>query len=71
MILAVPDVHSRKPNLRALLGVPHDGAGLEVFARNLTAGWWGWGDEALLFQHRRHWVLPTAGTEEDGDGGGA
>lgn len=60
VILAVPDVHSRKPNLRGLFAglnvLPEGYAGLEVFARNLTAGWWGWGDEVLRFQERRHWV---------------
>ncbi|KAK7751548.1 hypothetical protein SLS62_006498 [Diatrype stigma] len=64
VILAVPDVHSRKPNLRGLFAdlnvLPEGYAGLEVFARNLTAGWWGWGDEVLRFQERRHWV------DEDG-----
>lgn len=57
VIVAVPDVHSRKPNLRGLfeevLGPEY--AGLEIFARSLTAGWWSWGDEVLQFQHRRHW----------------
>jgi N6-adenosine-specific RNA methylase IME4 len=57
VIVAVPDVHSRKPNLRGLfedvLGPGY--AGLEVFARNLTAGWWSWGNEVLQFQHHKHW----------------
>jgi N6-adenosine-specific RNA methylase IME4 len=57
MILAVPDVHSRKPGLRAMfqpiLGQGYKG--LEVFARNLTAGWWSWGDEVLKFQSSRYW----------------
>lgn len=56
-ILAVPDLHSRKPNLRGLfedmLGPRFKG--LEVFARNLTAGWWSCGDEPLLFQQPQHW----------------
>ncbi|KAJ6780659.1 hypothetical protein PWT90_01319 [Aphanocladium album] len=56
-IIAVPDIHSRKPNLRLLfqdvLGVGF--SGLEVFARSLTAGWWSWGDEVLKFQHPQHW----------------
>lgn len=58
-LIAVPDLHSRKPNLRGLfaevLGPQHKG--LEVFARNLTAGWWSWGDEVLKFQQREHWVV--------------
>ncbi|KUI68321.1 hypothetical protein VM1G_04380 [Cytospora mali] len=58
VIVSVPDLHSRKPNLRALFeGVLAPGyKGLEVFARNLTAGWWAWGDEALKFQQPEHWV---------------
>ncbi|KAI0489501.1 MT-A70-domain-containing protein [Xylaria cf. heliscus] len=58
VILGVPDIHSRKPNLRGLFEdiLPKCYAGLEVFARNLTAGWWSWGNEALLFQQRHHWV---------------
>lgn len=56
-IVAVPDVHSRKPNLRGLfadiLGTGY--TGLEVFARGLTAGWWSWGDEVLKFQQPQHW----------------
>ncbi|KAL2189715.1 MT-A70-domain-containing protein [Thermothelomyces heterothallicus CBS 203.75] len=58
VIAAVPDVHSRKPNLRGLFEelLPERYEALEVFARNLTAGWWAWGDEVLLFQRRECWV---------------
>ncbi|KAL6855811.1 MT-A70 domain-containing protein [Trichoderma novae-zelandiae] len=65
VIVAVPDVHSRKPNLRRLFGhvfgggeeqEAEEGWGLEVFARNLTAGWWSWGDQVLHFQGAEHWV---------------
>jgi N6-adenosine-specific RNA methylase IME4 len=60
VIIAVPDVHSRKPNLRHLFEdsglLPEGYLALEVFARNLTAGWWSWGEEVLLFQHRKHWL---------------
>lgn len=58
VIAAVPDVHSRKPNLRRLFEelLPERYEALEVFARNLTAGWWAWGDEVLLFQRRECWV---------------
>ncbi|WYZ45240.1 hypothetical protein EsH8_VIII_000556 [Colletotrichum jinshuiense] len=61
VIFAVPDIHSRKPNLRPLFEdlLPAGFRGLEVFARNLTAGWWGWGDEVLRFQESRHWVVPA------------
>ena len=58
IIVAVPDVHSRKPNLRPLFGdlLQPGFSALEVFARNLTAGWWSWGDEVLRFQESRHWT---------------
>ena len=58
VLLAVPDVHSRKPSLRPLFEdvFAKDYSGLEVFARNLTAGWWSWGDQALHFQGEEHWV---------------
>lgn len=29
---------------------------LEIFARNLTAGWWSWGCEVLKFQDEKFWV---------------
>ncbi|KAF9887038.1 hypothetical protein FE257_010654 [Aspergillus nanangensis] len=72
LIAAVPDVHSRKPNLRELFervffasSAPMHGctdgtelrySALEVFARNLTAGWWACGDEALKFNEQGWWV---------------
>ncbi|KAF7870038.1 hypothetical protein EAF04_004822 [Stromatinia cepivora] len=59
ILIGVPDLHSRKPNLRflfgQLLGV-QDYKGLEIFARNMTAGWWGWGNEVLRFQGDGAWV---------------
>lgn len=60
VIVSVPDVHSRKPNLRGTFEdvFPPGYKGLEVFARNLTAGWWSWGDEVLRFQHPEKWVDP-------------
>ncbi|CAK7241001.1 MAG: hypothetical protein STHCBS139747_002458 [Sporothrix thermara] len=72
VIVGVPDVHSRKPHLRPLLApflapavssseshtsVERPIRGLEVFARNLTAGWWSWGNEVLLFQHPSWWSV--------------
>ena len=71
VVFGVPDLHSRKPNLRALfegsmeeMGIYGDGKGktkgyeaLEVFARNCTAGWWSWGDEALKFQAQECWAV--------------
>ncbi|KAI0967598.1 MT-A70-domain-containing protein [Xylaria arbuscula] len=58
VMIGVPDIHSRKPNLRGLFEdiLPKDYIGLEVFARNPTAGWWSWGNEVLFFQQGHHWV---------------
>ena len=69
VIAAVPDLHSRKPNLKCLFeqlfftaAPPLENAGccqsyaaLEVFARNLTAGWWACGDEVLKFNDTECW----------------
>ncbi|GFG18426.1 methyltransferase-like protein 4 [Aspergillus udagawae] len=70
-IAGVPDVHSRKPNLKELFeqvfftgsaAGPTTGdtcaaySALEVFARNLTAGWWACGNEALKFNSEDWWV---------------
>jgi len=51
VIVGVPDIHSRKPNLKALIDsmLPEPYRALEIFARNLTAGWWAWGDEVLKY----------------------
>jgi N6-adenosine-specific RNA methylase IME4 len=58
VIIAVPDIHSRKPCLKNLIEsyLPRPYRALEIFARNLTAGWWSWGDEVLKFQHERYWA---------------
>ncbi|PFH58433.1 hypothetical protein XA68_13685 [Ophiocordyceps unilateralis] len=58
VIVAAPDVHSRKPSLRTLFRevLERDYIGLEVFARNLTAGWWSWGDEVVKFQQPHCWL---------------
>jgi len=69
VIVGVPDLHSRKPNLKELFGFEGLGllgkekGGLEIFARNLTSGWWGWGNEVLKFQGEDAWVN---GDGEDG-----
>lgn len=56
--VAVPDYHSRKPCLKEfiepLLADADDYRALEVFARNLTAGWVSWGDEVLKFNYERY-----------------
>ncbi|KAK0751125.1 MT-A70-domain-containing protein [Schizothecium vesticola] len=62
VIIAVPEVHSRKPSLRRLFDeiLPAGYQALEIFARNLTAGWWSWGNEVLLFQHAQYWTDNTS-----------
>jgi N6-adenosine-specific RNA methylase IME4 len=58
VVVAVPDLHSRKPCLKELfemLHMPADYQAVEVFARNLTAGWHSWGDEAILFNWDGYW----------------
>ncbi|KAF1984773.1 MT-A70, partial [Aulographum hederae CBS 113979] len=52
VILAVPDLHSRKPCLKDLLEELKSRCSvkaLEVFARCTVSGWWSWGNEACLF----------------------
>jgi N6-adenosine-specific RNA methylase IME4 len=58
VIIGVPDLHSRKPNLKMLFEpmLSSKYEALEVFARNLTAGWWAWGNEVLKFQSEEHWL---------------
>ncbi|KUJ06767.1 MT-A70-domain-containing protein [Mollisia scopiformis] len=59
VLIGVPDLHSRKPNLKALFDQRNQKRkyeALEIFARNMTAGWWGWGNEALKFQMDTHWI---------------
>ncbi|OJJ57872.1 hypothetical protein ASPSYDRAFT_58460 [Aspergillus sydowii CBS 593.65] len=65
VIAAVPDVHSRKPNLKEAFEktfftsepdtAPVHYSALEVFARNLTAGWWACGNEVLRFNSKNWW----------------
>ena len=60
VIVAVPDIHSRKPCLKELLesviSHPHDYRALEVFARTLTAGWCSWGNEVIKYNWKGHWA---------------
>lgn len=60
IFVAVPDYHSRKPCLKEFIEpMLVDAANyqaLEVFARNLTADWFCWGDEVLKFNWERHWT---------------
>lgn len=59
VIIAVPDIHSRKPCLKELMEqIMPNLAGnrtLEIFARNLTAGWWSWGNEAIKYNWEGYW----------------
>jgi N6-adenosine-specific RNA methylase IME4 len=58
VIIGVPDMHSRKPNLEGVFGNMVGQSkilGLEIFARNLTAGWWAWGNEVFKFQAEEYW----------------
>ena len=65
-IAAVPDLHSRKPNLRELFervffnNNLENYSALEVFARNLTAGWWACGDEVIRFNSGKWWTNANA-----------
>ncbi|WEW57785.1 hypothetical protein PRK78_003252 [Emydomyces testavorans] len=70
VIAAVPDVHSRKPSLKEMVERVfftlastvggetrvQEYEALEVFARNLTAGWWSCGDEVLRFNWDGWWA---------------
>lgn len=61
VIAGVPDLHSRKPCLKApterWLGFEWGNYhALEIFARNLVAGWDSWGLEVLKFQDAENWI---------------
>ncbi|KAL8712933.1 MAG: hypothetical protein Q9220_002791 [cf. Caloplaca sp. 1 TL-2023] len=62
LIVGVPDIHSRKPCLKPLIEplMPDSSnyRALEIFARNLTAGWWSWGDEVLKYNWEGCWTQP-------------
>ncbi|EOA81794.1 hypothetical protein ACJQWK_05462 [Exserohilum turcicum] len=68
VIAAVPDIHSRKPCLKALLE-PYlvdatDYSALEVFSRYLVSGWTSWGNEVLKYNWEGYWEPgPSAGPE--------
>ena len=47
IVVAVPNLHSQKPCLKGMFGREEEERVLEVFARGLVQGWWGWGDQAL------------------------
>lgn len=55
-IFAVPDEHSRKPNLKELFSkLLQPASVLELFARNMTSGWWCIGNEVLKYQQKTAW----------------
>lgn len=74
VIAAVPDEHSRKPNLKEILELLFfrdqgnearytpmnikQYTALEVFARNLTAGWCACGNDVLKFNADQWWYQP-------------
>jgi N6-adenosine-specific RNA methylase IME4 len=67
VLVGVPDLHSRKPNLKSMFEQvmkKEKYEALEVFARNLTAGWWGWGNEVLKFQSEEHWAEENHDTQD-------
>lgn len=62
VLAAVPAQHSRKPHLGPLLAphLPPQPRCLEMFARELAAGWTSWGNEVLHFQgHELFCRLPV------------
>ena len=65
VIVAVPDLHSRKPHLKSLIEplLPVAYRALEVFARVLTAGWCAWGDEVLKYNWDGHWHTHEGSTQ--------
>ena len=65
LIVAVPDIHSRKPCLRDILrSNDTDHRGLEIFARSLTANWCAWGDQVLFSAEQGDWAFPSSHTSE-------
>ena len=65
VIVGVPDFHSRKPNLKGLIEpfLPaNEYRALEIFARNLTAGWFSWGNEVLKYNWEGHWLQGAKAT---------
>lgn len=60
-IISVPGSHSRKPILKELFNcvLPGNANCLELFARNLNAGWTSWGNEVLKFQNEAYFMKRT------------
>ncbi|XP_077248271.1 methyltransferase MT-A70 family protein isoform X2 [Tasmannia lanceolata] len=60
VIISIPGDHSRKPPIGKLLSDyipgPRPARCIELFARELTAGWTSWGNEPLRFQESRYFT---------------
>lgn len=59
LVAGVPDIHSRKPNLKGLLEEIFELRGYraaEVFARNLTSGWHSIGNEVTKYNSAEWWA---------------
>lgn len=60
IIISIPGDYSRKPPIRELLleHVPGSNPArcIELFAREMTAGWCSWGNEPLHFQESRYFL---------------
>lgn len=65
VIVAVPDMHSRKPCLKRLfepfMPDPQHYRALEIFARNLAAGWCSWGNEVIKYNWEGYWAKAVDG----------
>ncbi|KAF3904146.1 hypothetical protein AA313_de0204750 [Arthrobotrys entomopaga] len=57
LLFATPDIHSRKPCLKGLVEpyISPNPRCCEVFARNLTEGWFSWGNDVLKGNWRGCW----------------
>ncbi|KAF2145511.1 uncharacterized protein K452DRAFT_120985 [Aplosporella prunicola CBS 121167] len=58
VIAAVPDLHSRKPCVKRLVGdlLEEGYSAMEIFGRYCVAGWWTWGNEAIKYNWEEFWV---------------
>ncbi|KAI5848307.1 MT-A70-domain-containing protein [Tricharina praecox] len=70
VLVGVPDFHSRKPCVKALLGevLPVGYRAAEIFGRALTEGWYTVGDEAIKWNWEGHWVHEREMGEGEGQG---
>ena len=59
ILVASPDLHSRKPSLKRVMEMVFPELRrkwcLEIFARSLSAGWISWGNEALKYANEQVW----------------